>query len=60
MAQYTPNYNLGKPEETDPFGDFRALFNDNMDKIDQISGGTGIDYLTVIDGKVNIIFDDGN
>lgn len=60
MAQYTPNYNLGKPEETDPFGDFRALFNDNMDKIDQIGGGTGIDYLTVIDGKVNIIFDDGN
>ena len=60
MAQYTPNYNLGKPEETDPFGDFRALFNDNMDKIDQRSGGTGVDYLTVIDGKVNIIFDDGN
>jgi hypothetical protein len=60
MAQYTPNYNLGKPEETDPFKDFRALFNDNMDKIDQISGGTGVDYLTVIDGKVNIIFDDGN
>ena len=59
MAQYTPNYNLGKPEETDPFGDFRALFNDNMDKIDQI-GGSNIDYLTVIDGKVNIIFDDGN
>lgn len=60
MAQYTPNYNLGKPEETDPFKDFRALFNDNMDKIDQIGGGTGIDFLTVIDGKVNIIFDDGN
>ena len=60
MAQYTPNYNLGKPEETDPFKDFRALFNDNMDKIDEIGGGTGIDYLTVIDGKVNIIFDDGN
>lgn len=59
MAQYTPNYNLGKPEETDPFGDFRALFNDNMDKIDQI-GGSAIDYLTVVDGKVNIIFDDGN
>ena len=60
MAEYTPNYNLGKPEETDPFKDFRALFNDNMDKIDQIGGGTGIDFLTVIDGKVNIIFDDGN
>lgn len=60
MAEYTPNYNLGKPEETDPFGNFRALFNDNMDKIDQIGGGTGIDFLTVIDGKVNIIFDDGN
>ena len=75
MAQYTPNYNLGKPEETDPFKDFRALFNDNMDIIDQISGGStytagdGIDitsnvislaYLKVVNGAVNIVFDDGN
>ena len=75
MAQYTPNYNLGKPEETDPFKDFRALFNDNMDKIDQMGGGSsytagdGIDitnntislaYLKVVDGAVNLVFDDGN
>lgn len=41
MANYTPNYNLGKPEPTDPFGydSFLPLFNDNMDKIDQIGGG---------------------
>lgn len=41
MAQYTPNHNLGKPDASDPFGDFRQLFNDNMDKIDQIGGGSG-------------------
>ena len=41
MATYTPNHNLGKPEPTDPFGysSFLPLFNDNMDKIDQIGGG---------------------
>lgn len=75
MAQYTPNYNLGKPDSSDPFGNFRALFNDNMDKIDLISGGTtytagdGIDitsdvislaYLKVVNGAVNLVFDDGN
>lgn len=41
MATYTPNYNLGKPDSSDPFGNFRSLFNDNMDKIDNISGGGG-------------------
>lgn len=41
MAQYTPNYNLGKPDSSDQFSAFRQLFNDNMDKIDQISGGGG-------------------
>lgn len=77
MATYTPNHNLGKPESTDPFGysSFLPLFNDNMDKIDQISGGStytagdGIDitsdvislaYLKVVNGAVNIVFDDGN
>lgn len=79
MATYTPNYNLGKPETTDPFGysSFLPLFNDNMDKIDQIGGGggssytagDGIDitndiislaYLKVVNGAVNIVFDDGN
>lgn len=39
MATYTPNYNLGKPESTDQFGNFRQLFNDNMDILDGISGG---------------------
>ena len=41
MATYTTNYNLGKPEATDPFGDFRQLFNDNMDEIDANLGGGG-------------------
>ncbi len=39
MATYTPNLNLGKPDSTDPFGNFRQLFNDNMDKLDQSGGG---------------------
>lgn len=51
MAQYTPNHNLGKPDASDPFGDFRQLFNDNMDKIDQIGGGGGGG--DVVDVKVN-------
>ena len=44
MATYTPNHNLGKPEPTDPFGynSFLPLFNDNMDKIDQIGGKQNI------------------
>lgn len=38
----TPNYGLGQPEATDEFKDFRQLFNDNMDIIDQnLSGGGG-------------------
>jgi len=42
MATYTPNYNLYKPDTTDPFGDFQAEFNNNMDIIDQnLSGGGG-------------------
>ena len=41
MATYTPNHNLGKPESTDEFKDFRQLFNDNMDIIDNMSGGGG-------------------
>lgn len=78
MATYTPNHNLGKPEPTDQFGynSFLPLFNDNMDKIDQIGGGgstytagDGIDitsdvislaYLKVVNGAVNLVFDDGN
>lgn len=75
MATYTPNYNLYKPDSTDDFGDFRAEHNNNMDIIDQnLSGasytaGDGIDitsgvisleYLKVVSGAVNIVFDDGN
>lgn len=76
MATYTPNLNLGKPGSTDPFGNFRQLFNDNMDKIDQSGGGGGsytagdgikiasnvisLDYFSVVNGAVNITFDDGN
>lgn len=41
MATYTPNYNLGKPDATDRYDLFRQLFNDNMDIIDNISGGGG-------------------
>jgi len=41
MANYTPNYNLGKPDATDQYGLFRQLFNDNMDIIDENLGGGG-------------------
>lgn len=41
MANYTPNYNLGKPDGTDQYGLFRQLFNDNMDIIDENLGGGG-------------------
>ena len=49
MATFTPNYNLGKPEPTDPFGysSFLPLFNDNMDKIDQIGGGGGSSWTDI-------------
>lgn len=78
MASYTPNYNLGKPDSSDQFSAFRTLFNDNMDKIDQIQGGGGggsytagegikiqnniisLEYLTVQNGAVCLVFDDGN
>ncbi len=41
MATLTPNYNLSKPEATDPFGDFRDSYNDNLDIIDANLGGGG-------------------
>lgn len=77
MASYTPNYNLGKPDSTDQFGNFRQLFNDNMDIIDQNLGGGGggsytagdgiditsnvisLDYFKVVNGAINLVFDDG-
>lgn len=75
MASYTPNLNLYKPDATDNFGDFRSEFDNNMDILDSaISGnvytaGDGIDitsdvislaYLKVVNGAVNLVFDDGN
>ena len=39
MSTYTPNLNLYKPDATDPVSEFRAEFNNNMDKIDQSGGG---------------------
>lgn len=76
MATYTTNYNLYKPDSTDNFKDFRSEFNNNMEIIDQNMGGgssytagDGIDitsnvisleYLTVVNGAVNLVFDDGN
>lgn len=41
MATYTPNLNLYKPDPTDNFEDFLSELNDNMDKIDDASGGGG-------------------
>ena len=75
MASYTPNLNLYKPDSSDDFGDFRSEFDNNMDILDSaISGnvytaGDGIDitsnvisleYLTGVNGAVNLVFDDGN
>ena len=72
MASYTPNLNLYKPDSTDNISNFREEFNNNMDKIDQGGGSTytagdGIDitsdvislaYLKVVNGAVNIVFDE--
>lgn len=41
MATYTTNYNLKKPDSSDPFGDFRSDYNDNLDIIDANLGGGG-------------------
>ena len=74
MASHTPNLNLYKPDDSDDYKDFREGFNDNMDKLDQGGGSTytagdGIDitsnvisleYLKVVNGAVNLVFDDGN
>lgn len=54
MATYTPNYNLEKPDASDPFGNFRTLFNDNMDKIDNISGGGGGGHVIVDENGNNM------
>lgn len=49
MATYTPNYNLGRPEATDPISEFRDLFNSNMNKIDNIGGGGGGSSISLIE-----------
>jgi len=50
MSTLTPNYNLKKPDSTDPFGDFRQDYNDNMDIIDaNLGGGGGSGGHTIID-----------
>ena len=49
MATYTTNYNLEKPDASDPFGDFRQSYNDNMDIIDQNLGGGGGGGHTIVD-----------
>ena len=50
MATYTTNYNLKKPDSTDPFGDFRGDYNDNLDIIDaNLGGGGGSGGHTIID-----------
>lgn len=41
MSTLTPNYNLIKPDSSDPFGDFRSDYNDNLDIIDANLGGGG-------------------
>lgn len=60
MATYTPNYNLYMPDSTDPVGDFRQKFNDNMDIIDRNLGGGGgggnvddvlVNGVSVVDGN---------
>ena len=73
MASYTPNLNLYKPDDSDDYKDFREGFNDNMDILDQGGGGSaytagdGIDitndvislaYLKVVNGAVNLVFDE--
>ena len=50
MATYTSNYNLKKPDNSDPFGDFRGDYNDNLDIIDaNLGGGGGSGGHTIID-----------
>ncbi len=48
MGTYTPNLNLYKPDASDPFGEFREKFNDNMDILDNGGGGGGGGH-TIVD-----------
>ena len=51
MAQYTPNYGLSMPDETDNFSDFRESYNENMETIDENLGGGGdsVQYVQILD-----------
>lgn len=54
MATYTTNYNLKKPDSSDPFGDFRGDYNDNLDIIDaNLGGGGGSGGHTILDPDGN-------
>ena len=56
MATQTTNYNLSKPEATDPFSQFRQSYNDNMDIIDaNLGGGGGSGGHTILDGDGNAL-----
>ena len=56
MATHTTNYNLEKPEASDPFGDFRQSYNSNMDIIDaNLGGGGGSGGHTILDGDGNAL-----
>lgn len=69
MATLTPNYNLEKPDASDPFGDFRESYNDNLDIIDANLGGGGgssslaglsdVNLTTPTDGQV-LTYDGNN
>lgn len=60
MATQTTNYHLSKPDATDPFGNFRQSYNDNMDIIDANlgGGGGGGDVMDVEVNGVSVV--DGN
>ena len=69
MATHTTNYNLIKPDATDPLGDFRSDYNSNLDTIDANLGGGGgssslaglsdVNLTTPTDGQV-LTYDDVN
>jgi len=69
MATQTTNYHLSKPEASDPFGNFRQSYNDNLDIIDANLGGGGgssslagltdVDLTTPTDGQV-LTYDGNN
>ena len=54
MGTYTPNLNLYKPDASDPFGEFREKFNDNMDILDN-GGGGGSGGHTIYDKDGNAL-----